>query len=106
MNNVNERDWKLFKEKLPVWQENYMEKLINEYMEILQEDCNPSEKFAKLYKRIHKDRHKVGVNAIMSKTEMFYNIISLINEGVITSTDLADFSDELNKDVKQIYENR
>ena len=26
---ISKRDWKLFREKLPAWQENYMDRLIN-----------------------------------------------------------------------------
>ena len=32
---INERDWKLFRSKLPDWQERYMDKLNHEYMELL-----------------------------------------------------------------------
>ena len=32
---VSKSDWKLFQEKLPVWQENYMERLIKEYISLL-----------------------------------------------------------------------
>lgn len=39
------QDWKLFKEKLPGWQEAYMDKLNREYMEILNGEGNPSDKF-------------------------------------------------------------
>ena len=35
---VNEKDWKLFRKNLPDWQENYMEKLIKEYIEFLKGD--------------------------------------------------------------------
>lgn len=27
----NEQDWKLFREKVPTWQENYMEKINKKY---------------------------------------------------------------------------
>ena len=30
--DVNEKDWKLFRKYLPDWQENYMEKLIKDYI--------------------------------------------------------------------------
>ena len=33
MNKFSEKDWKLFRSKLPGWQEAYMEKLNQEYME-------------------------------------------------------------------------
>jgi hypothetical protein len=31
MKQVNEKDWKLFRSRLPGWQEAYMGKLIEEY---------------------------------------------------------------------------
>ena len=33
MVEVSKRDWKLFREKLPGWQESYMERLCKEYVE-------------------------------------------------------------------------
>lgn len=36
--DINERDWKLFRKYLPDWQENYMEKLIKDYIEFLKGD--------------------------------------------------------------------
>ena len=42
--NCNEKDWKLFKQKLPNWQELYMEKLIEQYKTILNSDKIASEK--------------------------------------------------------------
>ncbi len=35
MRDVTESDWKLFKKMLPQWQEGYMEKLIGQYVEML-----------------------------------------------------------------------
>lgn len=32
---VNEKDWKLFRSRLPGWQETYMERIVEEYMELL-----------------------------------------------------------------------
>ena len=45
MYQVVEKDWKLFREKLPVWQEVYMERLTKEYAELLNGDDAASEKF-------------------------------------------------------------
>ena len=39
---------------MPVWQENYMGRLIREYSEILNKKALPSEKFLELAKRIKK----------------------------------------------------
>ena len=50
--SVKESDWKLFRKKLPGWQEVYMGKLTQEYAAILAGPGLASEKFWKLEKRI------------------------------------------------------
>ncbi len=45
MHQVKEKDWKLFRKKLPVWQEVYMERLTKEYAELLAGYEAASEKF-------------------------------------------------------------
>lgn len=45
MYQSEEKDWKLYRKKLPEWQEAYMERLIKEYVELLAEDKAASEKF-------------------------------------------------------------
>ena len=52
MYHSEEKDWKLFREKLPEWQEAYMERLAKEYMELLSSDRQASDKFWELDKRI------------------------------------------------------
>lgn len=43
---ISKKDWKLFREKLAIWQENYMNKLTKEYIELLNdENKNASDKF-------------------------------------------------------------
>ena len=56
MVEVSKRDWKLFREKLPGWQESYMERLCKEYVELLTCDKKGSERFWALEERIKKDR--------------------------------------------------
>ena len=56
--DVNEKDWKLFRKNLPDWQENYMEKLIKEYVDFLKGDGLASDKFWELEKKIKKDMTK------------------------------------------------
>lgn len=93
------KDWLLFRNKIAGWQENYMDKLNKEYIELLSEDANPSEKFWRLNKRIKEDRKKVGVQLEMSRSKLIYNIISLINDGAISFEDLEEFSDELKETI-------
>ena len=56
MYQFEEKDWKLFREKLPEWQEAYMERLIKEYAELLNSDKAATGKFWALDKRIRADR--------------------------------------------------
>lgn len=93
------KDWTLFKNKIADWQEAYMNRLNKEYIELLNEDANPSEKFWRLDKKIKEDRKKTGVQLEMSRSNLIYNIISLINDGAISFEDLEEFSDELKETV-------
>ena len=104
--DTTKADWKLFQEKLPNWQENFMKKLNNEYIQLLSGPKHDSEKFWELEKRINADRRKNGVICEMRKNIMVDNIISLINEGAITFDDLSDFSDELKEYVSFLLKHR
>lgn len=102
---ISKRDWKIFREKLPVWQENYMSRLIKEYITLLsKEDKKASDKFWELEKKIKTDRRHPGVILTIRKSETIYDIISLIRLGVITYDDLADFSEDLQTSVKLILD--
>ncbi len=102
---ISKKDWKLFREKLAVWQENYMNKLTKEYIELLnEENKNASDKFWELEKRIKKDKKHPGVIMEMSKSEAIWNIVDLIRIDVITYEDLAEFSDDLKQAVKMIFD--
>ena len=47
--DTSKKDWKLFREKLSGWQENYMEGLVKEYANFLNDDKKPaSEKLLEL----------------------------------------------------------
>ena len=103
-NMFTEKDWKLFRSKIGEWQENYMDKLNKSYIELLQGDGNPSEKFRELEKRIRADKKKTGVRAEISRSELICNILSLLHEGAISVDDLEEFSDELKETVRYITE--
>ena len=96
---VSKSDWKLFRERIGDWQEAYMERLVKEYMDLLDGAENASDKFWKLEERIKKDKKHPGVMLELSKGNMVFDIVALINSGVITTADLADFSDGLNESV-------
>lgn len=92
---VNEADWKLFRSRLPGWQEAYMDRLDREYIALLTSPGKASDKFWALEKRVNKDKRRVGVVAEMRRSKMFMNILSLLNEGANTLQDLEGFSDDL-----------
>ena len=93
--DYSKSDWKLFQKKVPDWQEAYIEKLLKEYINLLEEPKLPSIKFWELKKRISNDQKSPGVLIEMTKKEMFLNIVDLINIGAITIADLDGFSNEL-----------
>ena len=95
MPGVNEKDWKLFRSRIPDWQEAYMDKLNHEYIELLKGEGNPSDKFWALEKRIRKDKKDSGVQAEMRRSNMKFILMDLLNEGAITAADLDGFSDDL-----------
>lgn len=103
--DISKKDWKLFRERLSDWQENYMKGLVKEYVDFLNDDKKPaSEKFWELEKRIKEDKCHPGVIMEMSKSEAIWDIVCLIRLNVITYDDLSEFSDELQQEVKRILE--
>ena len=96
---VSKSDWKLFRARIGNWQEAYMERLVKEYMDLLDGVENASDKFWKLEERIKKDKKHPGVRLELNKGNMIFDIVTLINSGVITTADVADFSDELKESV-------
>ena len=101
---ISERDWKIFRKKIPDWQECYMERLEMEYIALLQTDKSASAKFWALEKRIKQDKKSPGVIIDMRRSTAINNIINLILDEVISLADLEDFSDDLKETVKYITE--
>ena len=99
MVEVTKADWKLFREKLSNWQENYMEKLNKEYVELLMGEGLASEKFWELEKRIKQDMRHSGVVMEMRKSEMVYDLVRLVREKVICESDLEGFSEDIKEAV-------
>ena len=92
---VSEQDWRLFKKKIGVWQENHMERLNREYVEILTSSKAASEKFWELEKRIRRDRRSRGVIVEMKRSNMIPCLLELLMDDIISKDDLEGFSSEL-----------
>ena len=100
---ISKRDWKLYREKIAQWQENYMDRLNKEYIELLSsKEVNPSDRFCELEKRIKQDRRHPRVILERKKSRAFFDIVNLIRLNIITIDDLEDFSEELQEAVKEI----
>ena len=90
---VSEYDWKLFRNRLPVWQEAYMEKLKEEYIALLAGPGSAADKILALDKRRREDSERGGTVMRMSRSNMELNILHLLSNGVIALSDLDGFSE-------------
>lgn len=95
MIEISKQDWKLFQEKVPVWQEKYMERLVRKYIEFLGSDNPASSKFWELEKKIKEDKKNPGVQLELRKSEAVWDIVMMLRDEVITKDDLAGFSEDL-----------
>lgn len=101
--NVKESDWKLFRKRLPQWQEAFMERLLADYSQIIESDQSAAERFWALFERIRNDRQSAGVVAEMRRSVMRNNLLGLLLDGVIGFDDLEGFSDELRDSLEVSY---
>ena len=99
---ISKADWKLFQERLRLWQENYMERLLSEYIKMLQGPENASSKFWQLERKLKSDRLNPGVSLVLDKQEVINDIANMIKIGVITIDDLEGFSEELISEAKRL----
>lgn len=105
IDRIKESDWKLFRQKLPGWQEAYMQKLLEGYAELIASDGTASYKFWELDKLIKQDKKSTGVIIVgLSRSKAINHLASLVEDGVITLDDLDEFSDETRERVIRIHE--
>ena len=98
----SKEDWKLFRSKIPGWQEAYMERLNKEYIQILSSEGKASDKFWALEKRIYQDKRSPGVMVQLRKSDMPMQLLSMLRDGVIEWDDLKEFSPEFLEILKRI----
>jgi hypothetical protein len=104
MSEITKADWKLFRERVPEWQERYMEKLLQKYVKLLTSPGDASEHFLELEKRIRNDKKHPWVMMQLEKSEAIWDIAILIRKRVITVKDLDGFSQELKDAVAAILD--
>ena len=100
---IKKSDWKLFRERLPGWQEKYMEQLVKEYADYLQSDVPASTKFWEMEKRIKEDKRRPGVLLSLEKKNVDFELMRLMKDGAIEENDLEGFSQELIDRVIELY---
>lgn len=97
----HESDRKMFSKKIIDWQESHMERLNKEYIALLSEDKDASERFWTLHDRILEDKKSAGVQAQRSRSNMDFIIMELLRDKIITLDNLADFSEDLQEKMKE-----
>ena len=95
MVEISKKDWRLYRERLPEWQEHFMERLVKEYMELLSAPGNASDHFWELEERIHKDKKNPGVLLDVRKSNAIWDIAAFVGRGIITMDELDGFSPDL-----------
>lgn len=100
--DISKADWKLFRERVSDWQENYMEQLVKTYVELLTSPGNASDHFWELEKRIKQDKKHPGVLIELRKSTAIWDIACFVRDNVITFDELESFSDDLINAVKLI----
>ena len=104
---ISDKDWKLLKNNLPNWQERYMERLVNKYIDLLSDkEKYASEKFWTLSKKINNDKKKYGIQVSLRRSNVEYILIELLNEKVITMEDLSCFSAELKDNINKMIDTK
>jgi len=93
--DVSKKDWKLFRELLPVWQERFMERLLAEYAQIISGDGAASDRFWSLDDRMKRDKESPGVLISPSKSNLPWDLARMIHDGIITMDDMNGFTDDL-----------
>lgn len=80
------------------------ERLNKEYVKLLTGEGDASDKFWELEKRIKRDRKHPGVIMEMRKSDMVYDLVILLREGVICEADLEGFSEKVKEVAKYLME--
>ncbi len=103
-NKINESDWKLFRDSLSDWREQYLKEKNKEIADILQRPGDsPTERFWSTKEIIDKEAQLLqkcldGV----SRSNMVLRILMMYRHNIIPEEDLMKFSDELQQKVRSM----
>ena len=100
---VSKKDWNLFREKLPDWQERWMERLSREYIALLSSGAgNASDRFRALCERVRRDQSSPGVSLELRRSIMVYDLARLLADGAIREDELDGFSEDTQEAVRAL----
>jgi len=104
---ISKNDWEKYQEKIGVWQERYIAKLLDEYVNLISDgSMHPSQRFWSLEKKIEEDKISFGVQCELVKSYALMQIYELLANGTINGSDLNDFSRPLKENMlKKLVEN-
>ena len=102
MQDISEKDWKLFRRKLPEWQKNHMNRLFKEYKELIDSDLDEGKIFYQLKNRVNSDYRTPGVCVSISRKDTPFTVAQLIYDKAISLDDISEFSDDF-KEVVELY---
>ncbi len=95
MDGVKGSDWKLFRERLPQWQERYMAGVVEKCRQIIETDAKASDRYWKLERLINKEKRNPGVIVHgVRRSMMWKHVVELLAYDAITVDDLEGFIDE------------
>ena len=81
-----------------------MDRLTKEYIELLSSSKPASKRFWELSARMSEDRRNPGVRLNMRKSMVLYDLVQMIQLGVVDQNELDCFSDELIEAVDAILD--
>lgn len=101
-----EKDWKIFRKRVPQWRERYLQDKNKEIVDLLTDKTKiPSEQFWDAKHKINQEA-KILVRCLdghsRSKMDMF--LILMYNHDLINKDDLKEFSDELREKILRAVE--
>ena len=68
MVDISKDDWKLFRKRIPEWQERYIERLVKKYIDLLSSPGYASDHFWELEKRIKNIMDKLETDSAFLTT--------------------------------------
>lgn len=103
-----ESDWKTFAKNLPAWRDRYFDRQTQKLAKRLVDPAkNPTDRFWETLEFYEKQAKKVDRNmGKYSRSNMFFDLLGMLNLGMLKESELDVFSDELREKILFIRHQR